>query len=97
MYLAAEGGHIFIVKLLLQHPDIDVNSRSGDREGGLVVRRRQVRAVPFPPPLSREGTFWSCLDLSKIDPLKERQFLTRKKCIGLDPDTLGQCALLNRF
>lgn len=31
MYLAAEGGHIFIVKLLLQHPDIDVNSRNGPR------------------------------------------------------------------
>jgi len=29
LYLAAEGGHIFIVKLLLQHPDIDVNSRNG--------------------------------------------------------------------
>jgi len=29
LYLAAEGGHIYIVKLLLQHPDIDVNSRNG--------------------------------------------------------------------
>ena len=35
MYLAAEGGHIFIVKLLLQHPDIDVNSRYGDRQTDL--------------------------------------------------------------
>ena len=27
LYMFFAGGHIFIVKLLLQHPDIDVNSR----------------------------------------------------------------------
>ena len=27
LYLAAEEGHVYIVKCLLQHPDIDLNSK----------------------------------------------------------------------
>ena len=52
LYLAAEGGHIFIVKLLLQHPDIDVNSRYSGR--GVLWNNIEF-TVPLSPLFTRNG------------------------------------------